>query len=239
MRALVTGGANGIGAAIARRLAGDGMDVTICDRDKDAGAILADAIGGDFACLDATDNDAVVSLIRSRPSFSVLVNNIGADQHAFFTDLTPADWRSLLAVNLETTFAFTQAVLPSMQQAEYGRIVNIASEAGRLGSKGGSVYAAAKAGVIGFTRSIARENARFGITANALLPGPVRTAMVEAAIAKIGSRLETDMASLTLMKRLGEPQEVAVAAGFLASKEASFVTGEALGVSGGMGCRAG
>ena len=238
-RALVTGGANGIGAAIVRRLAQDGMVVTLCDRDGSAGSALASEIGATFLELDATDSGAVSGVLDGHEPFAVLVNNIGADQHAFFTDTTPEDWRALLAVNLETTFAFTHGVLPGMQAAGYGRIVNIASEAGRLGSKGGSVYAAAKAGVVGFTRSIARENARFGITANAVLPGPVRTPMVEKAIAAMSPKLKTDMESLTLMKRLGEPAEVAAAVSFFASKAASFVTGEALGVSGGMGCGAG
>lgn len=239
LRALVTGGASGIGAAVARRLAADGMHVTICDRDAETGEALARVLGAALVRVDATDPDAVAALFVDREPFAVLVNNVGADQHAFFTDLTAQDWRALLAVNLESTFAFTKGVLPAMQAASYGRIVNIASEAGRLGSRGGSVYAAAKAGVIGFTRSIARENARYGITANAVLPGPIRTPMVDKAVAALGPKIEADMRSLTLVRRLGEPEEVAAAVSFLASREASFVTGEALGVSGGMGCGVG
>jgi NAD(P)-dependent dehydrogenase (short-subunit alcohol dehydrogenase family) len=169
----------------------------------------------------------------------VLVNNVGVDQHAFFTETRYQDWQRLIEVNLFSAFAFTSAVLPAMQERHYGRIINIASEAGRLGSKGGAIYAAAKAGLIGFTRSIARENARYGITANAILPGPVRTLMVEKAITAYGERLHEKMAGLTLVGRLGEPEEVAAAIAFLASRDASFVTGEALGVSGGMGCGAG
>ncbi|MEJ8572594.1 SDR family NAD(P)-dependent oxidoreductase [Microbaculum marinum] len=239
LRALVTGGAGGIGAAIARRLVADGLDVTICDRDAEAGTDLAGTLGATFVEVDATDYRAIQALFDDREHFAVLVNNVGADQHAFFTDLMPADWRALLAVNLESTFAFTKGALPGMQAASYGRIINIASEAGRLGSKGGSVYAAAKAGVIGFTRSIARENARYGITANAVLPGPIRTPMVERAAAAHGPGIVADMENLTLLRRLGEPDEVAAATAFFASREASFVTGEALGVSGGMGCGAG
>lgn len=236
---LVTGGAAGIGAAIVRAFRHKGHAVVFCDRDAAAGDELATATGATFVGMDATDQTAVAALFTSHGGFGVLVNNVGVDQHAFFTDTGPADWRALLAINLEATFAFTHAALPAMQQAGWGRIVNISSEAGRLGSKGGAVYAAAKAGVIGFTRSIARENARYGITSNAVLPGPIRTPMVTRGIETVGAKLAEAMAALTLVRRLGEPEEVAAAVAFLASPEASFITGEALGVSGGMGCGAG
>lgn len=236
VRALVTGGAAGIGAATVRRLAADGMTVTFCDRDVAAGETLAAQTKTEFVALDATDHAAIAGLFAGRPPFAVLVNNVGADQHAFFTATGPDDWRHLLSVNLEAAFAFTLGALPGMQAMRYGRIVNVSSEAGRLGSKGGSVYAAAKAGLLGFTRSIARENARYGVTVNAVLPGPVRTPMVERAVAEVGDKLLTDMAALTLLRRLGEPEEVAAAIAFLCSGEASFITGETLGVSGGMGC---
>jgi 2-hydroxycyclohexanecarboxyl-CoA dehydrogenase len=238
-RALVTGGANGIGAAICRQLARDGMVVIFCDCDAGGGTALADEIGAIFAQLDVTDDHAVASWLEANGSFDVLVNNVGADQHAFFTDTDRAQWHRLLAINLEATFVFTHAVLPHMQKSRYGRIVNIASEAGRLGSKGGAVYAAAKAGVLGFTRSIARENARFGITVNAVLPGPICTPMVEKAIETFGEQVRANLEKVTLLRRLGTPEEVAAVVGFLASPSASFVTGEAIGVSGGMGCGTG
>lgn len=237
-RALVTGGASGIGAAVVQRLVADGLEVVFCDWDADAGAALAAESDAAFIQLDATDGAAVEALFAARPAFGVLVNNVGADQHAFFTHTGPSDWRRLIALNLETAFAFCHGALPGMQTAGYGRIVNVASEAGRLGSKGGAVYAAAKAGLIGFTRSLARENARYGVLANAVAPGPIRTPMVERAVAEVGDRLLQDMAELTLMKRLGEPREAAAAIAFLCSEEASFITGEVLGVSGGMGCGA-
>ena len=237
-RALVTGGAGGIGAATVCRLIHDGYAVTFCDRDETAGKDLAAETGAEFVALDATDTAAVAAFFAGKAPFGILVNNVGADQHAFFTATGPEDWRSLISVNLGSAFAFTLGALPAMQAAQFGRIVNVSSEAGRLGSKGGAVYAAAKAGLLGFTRSIARENARFGITANAVLPGPIHTPMVDRAAAEVGGKILTDMAALTLLRRLGQPDEVAHAIAFFCSDAAGFITGEALGVSGGMGCGA-
>ena len=234
-RALVSGGANGIGKAVATGLAAAGAAVVVADLDGDAASALAAAIGARAETLDVTDLDAVARVLGETGPFDILVNNAGADQHAFFTRTGPADWRRLLAVNLESVLACTHAVLPAMQRARYGRIVSVASEAGRLGSRGGSVYAAAKGGVIAFTKSIARENARYGITANVVAPGPIRTPMLERAIAEGGPNVLPAMVAATQMNRLGEPDEVAAAILFLVSEEAGYVTGETLGVSGGMG----
>ena len=234
-RALVSGGANGIGKAVATGLAAAGASVVVVDRDGEAAAALATTIGARAETLDVTDLDAVARVLGETGPFDILVNNAGADQHAFFTQTGPADWRRLLAVNLESVLACTHAVLPAMQRARWGRIVNVASEAGRLGSRGGSVYAAAKGGVIAFTKSIARENARYGITANVVAPGPIRTPMLDQALAAGGEGLLAAMTAATQMGRLGEPEEVAAAVLFLASAEAGYVTGETLGVSGGMG----
>jgi NAD(P)-dependent dehydrogenase (short-subunit alcohol dehydrogenase family) len=234
-RALVTGGAKGIGAAIARRLAAQGRAVVVADRDMAGAETVAKEIGGRAAALDVTDFARVRAVVAEAGPFAIVVNNAGVDQHAFFTELPEAEWRRLLEVNLVAVLAVVHATLPAMQSSRFGRIVNIVSEAARTGSKGGSVYAAAKGGVISFTKSIARENARYGVTANCVAPGPIDTPMLHAGLAEVGDKLKDAVVAATLMRRLGTPDEVAAAVAFLASDEASYITGETLGVSGGMG----
>ena len=234
-RALVSGGANGIGAAIVRRLRAERASVLICDRDATAGSTLAAEVGADLSVLDVTDVGAIDAAVAVHGPFDIVGNNVGVDQHAFLTDTSADDWRRLLAINLESAFAFTRAALPAMQAAGYGRIVTVSSEAGRLGSKGAVVYAAAKGGLIAFAKSVARENARFAITSNVVLPGPVRTPLFDEAVAGGGEAMLEAMRNATLLRRIGEPEEVAAAVAFLASREAGFITGEILGVSGGMG----
>lgn len=237
-RAFVTGGAKGIGAAVVRRLAADGLHVVFADLQAEAAQKLAQETGATAVVLDVCDFDRVHAVVAEQGPFDVLINNAGVDQHAFFTNTGPADWHRLLAVNLEAVLNTTHAVLPHMQAQGFGRIVNVASEAGRLGSRGGSVYAAAKGGVIAFTRSIARENGRKGITANVVAPGPIDTPLLRQAVAEGGDKLMDAMTQATLAGRLGTVDEVAGVVAFLASDAASYVTGEVLGVSGGMGCGA-
>jgi 2-hydroxycyclohexanecarboxyl-CoA dehydrogenase len=235
-RVFLTGGASGIGAAIARQLTAEGAEVVIADVDIEAASRLAAEIGARAIRLDVTDLARVREVILEYGPFQILVNNAGVDEHNYFTQTTVDNWRRLLAVNLESVFATTHAALPAMQEAGYGRIVNIASEAGRMGSRGAAVYAAAKGGVIAFTKSIARENGRKGITANVIAPGPIDTPLLRKAVASGGDKLLQAMTSATLAGRLGTPEEVAAAVAFLVSDTASFITGESLGVSGGMGC---
>ncbi len=236
-KALVTGGAQGIGAAISRRLAAEGADVVVTDVNVDGAAEVAGEIGGQSVALDVTEPAMSRAVASEHGPFAILVNNAGTDDFAFFTDIDPERWRRLLAINLEGVFACTQAVLPAMQKARYGRIVNIASEAGRVGSKGSAVYSAAKGGVIAFTKVIARENGRYAITANAVAPGPIETPLLMRAkeFGEIGERIIETMKASTQLRRLGTPDEIAAAVAFLASDDASYVTGETLGVSGGLG----
>jgi 2-hydroxycyclohexanecarboxyl-CoA dehydrogenase len=235
-RAFITGGSKGIGAAIVRRFAAAGAVITFSAQDMVQGRAVADEFGASVVSLDVTDLSAAQRAVSEQGPFDILVNNAGVDQHAFFTNTTPEEWRYLLAVNLEAVFATTHAALPAMEAAGFGRIINIASEAGRMGSRGGAVYAAAKGGVIAFTRSIARENGRKGITANVVAPGPIDTPLLQKGLLIGGGKLLDAMRAATLVNRLGTPDEVAAAVVFLASNEAGFITGETLGVSGGMGC---
>jgi NAD(P)-dependent dehydrogenase (short-subunit alcohol dehydrogenase family) len=236
-KALVTGGASGIGAAIVRRLAAEGAAVTIGDVNEEAAGRVAAEVSAEAIHLDVTDYDSARAAIEHTGTLDILVNNAGTDEFAFFTQTDPELWGRVMAVNLGGVFACTHAALPGMQQAGYGRIVNIASEAGRVGSKGSAVYSAAKGGVIAFTKVIARENARYGILANAIAPGPIQTPLLMGALeaGEIGEKIVETMKAATQLRRLGQPDEVAAAVAFLASDDASYVTGETLGVSGGLG----
>jgi 2-hydroxycyclohexanecarboxyl-CoA dehydrogenase len=237
-KALVTGGASGIGAAIARRLAAEGAEVTIGDLNLEGAAQVAGEFSGLAIELDVTDLGSAQAAVDSAGApIDILVNNAGTDEFGFFAQTTPEIWERVIAVNLNGVLNCTFAALPGMQEAGYGRMVNIASEAGRVGSKGSAVYSAAKGGVIAFTKVMAREGARFGITANAIAPGPIETPLLMRAreFGEVGEKIIETMKAGTQLRRLGQPEEVAAAVAFLASDDASYVTGETLGVSGGLG----
>jgi 2-hydroxycyclohexanecarboxyl-CoA dehydrogenase len=236
-KALVTGGASGIGAAIARRLAAEGGDVVIGDLNEGGARQVAGEIDAEALLLDVTDPASAKQAVEACGTLDVLVNNAGTDEFGFFTQTDPDLWERVIAVNLKGVLACTYAALPVMQEGGYGRIVSIASEAGRVGSKGSAVYSAAKGGVIAFMKTIARENARYGITANSIAPGPIETPLLMQAkeFGEIGEKVIETMKGATQLRRLGTPEEVAAAVTFLASEEASYVTGETLGVSGGLG----
>jgi 2-hydroxycyclohexanecarboxyl-CoA dehydrogenase len=236
-KALVTGGASGIGAATAARLAAEGAEVWVGDINLEGAEKMAGEIAGHAVELDVTDLEAARAAVQAAGELDVLVNNAGMDNFGFFVYVTQEQWGQVLDINLGGVMNCTHAALPGMQERGYGRIVNIASEAGRVGSKGSAAYSAAKAGVIGFTKAIAREAARYGVTANAIAPGPIETPLLMGAkeFGEIGEKVIETMKSATQMGRLGQPEEVAAAVAFLASDDASYVTGETLGVSGGLG----
>jgi 2-hydroxycyclohexanecarboxyl-CoA dehydrogenase len=239
--AFVTGGASGIGAATARRLAAEGARVAIGDLDEAGARDVAAEIDGFGCALDVADaasaRAAVAAATEALGPVDILVNNAGTDRFAFFVRSDEALWDFVLGVNLRGVLACTHAVLPSMHERGRGVIVNVASEAGRVGSQGSATYSAAKAGVIGFTKAIARESARYGVRCNAVAPGPIETPLLngaEAQLGELGARLKQGMIDATAMRRSGEPEEIAAAIAFLASDDASYVTGQTLNVSGGL-----
>jgi 2-hydroxycyclohexanecarboxyl-CoA dehydrogenase len=235
--ALVTGGASGIGAATARRLAAEGAHVAVADVNEAGARSVASEIDGTALHMDVTDVESVRAGVAEVGEVDVLVNNAGTDRFSFFVNTDEELWDFVLAVNLRGTIAVTHAVLDGMQKRGRGAIVNVASEAGRVGSQGSVVYSAAKGGVIAFTRAVARESSRFGVRVNAVAPGPIDTPLLNAApeqLGEIGERLKAGMIAATSMRRIGQPEEVAAAIAFLASDDASFVTGQTINVSGGL-----
>jgi 2-hydroxycyclohexanecarboxyl-CoA dehydrogenase len=235
--ALVTGGASGIGAATARRLAAEGARVAVADVNEAGARSVASEIDGTALQMDVTDVASVRAGVAAVGDVDVLVNNAGTDRFSFFVNTDEELWDFVLAVNLRGTIAVTHAVLDGMQKRGRGAIVNVASEAGRVGSQGSVVYSAAKGGVIAFTRAVARESSRFGVRVNAVAPGPIDTPLLNAApeqLGEIGERLKAGMIAATSMRRIGRPEEVAAAIAFLACDDASFVTGQTINVSGGL-----
>ena len=222
--ALVTGAARGIGRAICDALEADGLRVAGCD-------ILE---GPGIVPMDVSDTGSVtVAVERAEAEYGpveVLVNNAGWDEMHLFLDTDEEFWDRVIEVNYKGCLRTTSRVLPGMVEAGWGRVVNIASDAGRVGSSMESVYAGAKGGVIAFTKTIAREVARKGVTANAVCPGPTRTAM----LAGMEEKVVEGLTRAVPMKRLGEPEDVAAAVAFFASERAGFITGQTLSVSGGL-----
>jgi 3-oxoacyl-[acyl-carrier protein] reductase len=237
--ALVTGASQGIGAGVARRLAAAGARVIVAARSRDrleALAVEIESAGGRaFALeLDVASADTVADRIATLPGdllpIGILVNNAGITADNLLLRMSLDEWRRVLDTNLTGTYAVTKAVVRGMVRARWGRIVTVSSVVGLMGNAGQANYAAAKAGLIGFSKSLARELGSRNITVNVVAPGFVRTAMTEALSVEQAANLERQI----VLGRLGTQDDVAAAVHYLASEEASYVTGEVLNVSGGL-----
>lgn len=234
--ALVTGAATGIGEAVARRLTEAGATVWIADIDKAAAAGAAAGIGGgaQSLLLDVSDpaavTQAVHAIVEKSRALDIVVNNAGlAGKAAPIWEQSDADWRKVMAVNIDGPFYLCRAVLPHMRSRGYGRIVNIASVAGKEGNPNMVAYSASKAALIGLTKSIAKEVASEGICINAVSPAVVHTRILD----QLTPAQVDYMVQRIPMKRTGRPEEIAAVVHFLASRDCSFVTGQCYDVSGG------
>lgn len=238
LRAIVTGGGKGIGLAIARRLSNDGADIALMGRDAAALASAANELGAWHAVADVTDDGALRDALDAMGPCDILVNNAGAALSRPFMKHTTDDFRAMLAVNLLSAVTACQAVLPAMRGRGFGRIVNIASTAGLKGYAYVTAYVAAKHALVGFTRALAQETVKDGVTVNAVCPGFTETEMVERSvttIASAGGRSAEDarkmLASGNPAGRLVRPEEVAEAVAFLCRREAGAMTGLAIPVA--------
>ncbi|MCW0215615.1 MAG: 3-oxoacyl-ACP reductase FabG [Pseudonocardia sp.] len=235
--AIVTGAGQGIGRAIAEKLAAEGATVVVSDINEATAEETADAIGGLGVRADVTDRDSVNALVEQVHAqfgqIDVLVNNAGWDRSSPFVDSDPEDWDRVIAINLYGVLHTCKAVLPIMAAQGSGSVVNLASDAGRVGSSGEAVYSAAKGGVIAFTKTIAREMARHQIRANVVSPGPTDTALF-ASMGGDNPKLREGLTRAIPFRRLARPADLAGAVAFFASDEASYITGQTVSVSGGL-----
>ena len=241
--ALVTGGGSGIGAAICRRLAADGFAVAVLDLDGEAASAVADEIitGGTALAVGGVDvadrtqvGAAFAHVAEALGPVLVLVNNAGMTGFRRFLEITEEKWDRLMAVNLKGPLFCTQAVLPGMIEAQWGRIVNISSSSAQGGQQFMAHYVASKAGLIGMTKSLALEFGPDGITANTIPPSFVDTPMLRESERRgmLGGSVD-DHAAATPVRRAGVPDDIAGACAFLASDEAGYITGQIIGVNGG------
>jgi 3-oxoacyl-[acyl-carrier protein] reductase len=231
-RALVTGGSRGIGRAIAAELARAGAEVVVGYRSgaEEAAAVAAE-IGGRAVQADVSSPDDAARLVEEAGELDILVNNAGVTRDGLLARMGDEDWREVIETNLSSVFYTCRAVTRPMMKRRAGAIVNISSVVGVHGNLGQTNYGAAKAGIIGFTKSLARELGSRGVRANVVAPGYVKTRLTDV----IPEDLQGVMLANTPLGRLGDPEDVAGAVRFLCSDEASFITGEVLLVDGGLG----
>lgn len=243
--ALITGAAGGIGRAICQRLVEEDVQLVATDVDADRIHALADELPGSSVSLktktlDITDLDAAHSCIQSVEEelggIDILVNNAGWDVAKPFVDTDPELWEKIIDINLRGPLNMHKAALPGMTKRNAGKIINIASDAARVGSSGEAVYSACKGGIISFTKTIAREHARNGIVVNAVCPGPTDTPLLQsfAGEGEYGQKIYNGLRKAIPLKRIGEPKDLPGIIVFLSSSDADFITGQVISVSGGL-----
>jgi 2-hydroxycyclohexanecarboxyl-CoA dehydrogenase len=243
--ALITGGGGAIGRALCRRFAEEGSVVGIFDVNEETAietATMIEAAGGRASVqqVDITDYDAVAAAVGAFEDTvgptDILVNNAGWDRLENFLDTEPAFWNQIIAINLLGPLNMHHTVVRGMADRGAGKVVNIASDAGRVGSSGEAVYSACKGGIIAFTKTLARELARSGVCCNAVAPGPVDTPLLRsfAPDGDLDSGIGKALQRAIPMRRLGEPDDIPGIVAFLASDDANFITGQVVSVSGGL-----
>lgn len=236
--ALITGGARGIGKETARKFLQEGAKIVICDRDRSAGIAVLEEFGEknrvEFFEVDVTNTAQIEEMVQTTIDtygrIDILINNAGITIDGFLTKMNEADWEKVIAVNLSGVFKFTKAVIPVMMEQGAGVIINASSVVGLYGNIGQTNYAATKAGVIGLTKSWAKEFGPKGIRVNAIAPGFIETDMTSA----VPKKILDIMKEKTPLKKLGKPEDIASAYLFLASDDADFINGAVLSVDGGL-----
>ncbi len=230
-RALITGAARGIGRAIAAELKGAGADVVCCDLPGTSeNEEVAREVGGQALYADVTKADEVEKLIADAGEIDILVNNAGITRDGLLARMSEEDWRAVIDINLTSVYLMCRAAVRGMMKRRSGTIVNLASVVGIHGNFGQTNYAASKAGIIGFTKSLAREAGARGIRVNAVAPGYIETRLTEV----LPEDVKQKMLAATSLGRFGQPEDIARAVHFLCSDEAGFISGEVLVVDGGM-----
>ena len=234
-RVLVTGGGGAIGSALCRRFAEEGARLLVADRHGEAAQRVAREVSGEALVFDIADYAAAARALHGR-EIEVLVNNAGWDRFQNFVDTRPEEWQALIDVNLRGPLNMHHLVLPGMLARGRGRVINISSDAARVGSSGEAVYSACKGGILSFSKTLAREVARKGVTVNVVCPGPTDTPILRGFLGQgeAGQKVYEALVRAIPMKRVGQPQDIPGIVAFLASDDAAFITGQVISVSGGL-----